>query len=299
MSSVIIPSLAAADLFTVNSLVAVVTGGATGIGLMIVKALEQNGAKVYIIGRRKEVLEKVAKEEAKHGNIIPIQGDATSKEDLERIVAQITKETGYINLLVANAGITGPMFTSPNTLAPSTPLADLQKQLWNVDPAGFDQTFSVNVRAVYFSIVAFLPLLEAGNQKGNVAQSSQAIITSSIGGFNREPLAHFSYSASKAAVTHMAKQFATVFGKYKIRFNVIAPGLYPSEMTDGPNSLMERTRNFTPEQYATRVSPLGRHGDVEDMAGCILWLASKAGAWLSGMVVVTDGGKLSVVPSTY
>lgn len=143
---------------------------------------------------------------------------------MERIVAQITKETGYINLFVANAGVTGPTFTSSTVLGPSTPLADLQKQLWNVDPAAFDQTFSVNVRAVYFSIVAFLPLLEAGNQKGNVAQSSQTIITSSIGGFSRVPLAHFAYGASKAAVTHMAKQLATAFGKYKIRFNVLAPG---------------------------------------------------------------------------
>lgn len=160
----------------------------------------------------------------KHGNIIPIQGDASSKADLERIVAQVTEETGYINLLVANAGITGPTFSSPTTLAPSTSLDDLQKELWSVEPAAFDQTFSINVRAVYYSIVAFLPLLEAGNRKGNVAQSSQTIITSSIGGFNRVPLGHFAYGASKAAVTHLAKQFATAFVKYKIRFNVIAPG---------------------------------------------------------------------------
>lgn len=160
----------------------------------------------------------------KHGNIIPIQGDATSKVDLERIAAHITQETGYINLLVANAGITGPKFTSPTALAPTTSLADLQKDLWDADPAAFDQTFSVNVRGVYFSIVVFLPLLEAGNQKGNVAQSSQAIITGSIGAFNRVPMAHFAYGASKAAVVHMAKQFATAFVKYKIRVNVVAPG---------------------------------------------------------------------------
>lgn len=75
--------------------------------------------------------------------------------------------------------------------------------------------------------------------------------------------------------------------------------VYPSEMTDGANSLIEYTKTLSPEEYATRVSPLGRPGNAEDMAGCILWLASRAGAWLSGMVVVTDGGKLSVVPSTY
>lgn len=80
------------------------------------------------------------------------------------------------------------------------------------------------MRAVFFTIVAFLPLLEAGNQKGNVAQSSQTIITSSLGAFNRVPMAHFAYGASKAAVLHMAKQLATAFVKYHIRFNVIAPG---------------------------------------------------------------------------
>ncbi|CAN8096137.1 unnamed protein product [Discula destructiva] len=297
MSSSTTPSLAAADLFTVNGLVVVVTGGATGIGLMIVKALEQNGAKVYIIGRRKEVLEKVAKEESKHGKIIPLQGDATSKDDLARIVAHITAETGYINLLVANAGITGPTFSSPATLSASTSLTDLHSELWSVDPAAFDSTFSVNVRGVYFSVVAFLPLLHAGNEKANVAQSSQVVVTSSIGGYNRTPMAHFSYSASKAGVTHMAKQLATAFAKYNIRCNVIAPGLYPSQMTEG---IVEDMQNkLSPEELATRVSPLGRAGNAEDMAGCILWLASKAGAWLSGMIVVTDGGKLSIVASSY
>lgn len=64
-------------------------------------------------------------------------------------------------------------------------------------------------------------------------------------------------------------------------------------------SIVDHASKLSPEEYATRISPLDRPGDVEDMAGCILWLASRAGAWLSGMVVVTDGGKLSVVPATY
>lgn len=72
--------------------------------------------------------------------------------------------------------------------------------------------------------------------------------------------------------------------------------MYPSEMTA---EIVKATDNLTPEEYATRVSPLGRPGNAEDVAGCILWLASKAGAWLSGNVVVTDGGKLGLVPSSY
>ncbi|KAK3373224.1 short-chain dehydrogenase/reductase [Lasiosphaeria ovina] len=295
MSSPITPSLAAADLFAVDGLVAVVTGGATGIGLMMVKALEENGAKVYIIGRRKEVIERVAKEEAKHGNIIPLQGDASSKADLERIAAHIAQETGYVNLFVANAGIPGP---TPIRLSPPRPLAELQADLWNVDQAAFNQTFSNNVGAVYFGMAAFLPLLNAGNERGNVAQSSQMVVLSSIGAFGRVPLAHYAYSASKAAVLHMAKQLATALTGYKIRFNVIAPGLYPSEMTAGVVAATEQLAPDSPD-YATKVSPLGRPGNTEDMAGCILWLASRAGAWLSGLVLVTDGGKLGVVPASY
>lgn len=139
---------------------------------------------------------------------------------MERIVAQITQEVGYINLLVANAGVTGPIVKPPTT----TPFPEYQKELWDVSSEAFDQTFSVNVGAVYFSVAAFLPLLTAGNEKGNLAQSSQVVITSSIGSYGRVPMAHFAYSASKAAVTQMAKQMSTAFTKHMIRFNVIAPG---------------------------------------------------------------------------
>ena len=240
-----------------------------------------------------------------------MQGDVTSKEDLERIVAHITKETGYINLLVANAGIPGP---TPITITPTSTLEDIQKDLWNSDEQQFDRIFQVHLRGVYLSFAAFLPLLSAGNEKGNVTQSSQMIITGSIGAFGRVPLAHFAYSASKAGVTHMAKQFATAFTRYNIRFNAIAPGceyhldysklrmiadklvVYPSEMT---KEIVEATKKLDPQAYALKVSPLGRHGNAQDVAGVILWLASKAGSWLSGNVVVTDGGKLSITPSTY
>jgi NAD(P)-dependent dehydrogenase (short-subunit alcohol dehydrogenase family) len=72
--------------------------------------------------------------------------------------------------------------------------------------------------------------------------------------------------------------------------------VYPSEMTE---QIVKQTTQLTPDEYAMKVSPLGRPGNAEDVAGCILWLASKAGAWLSGNVVVTDGGKLGLVPSSY
>ncbi|KAK1090012.1 hypothetical protein LTR48_009146, partial [Friedmanniomyces endolithicus] len=95
----------AQNLNNVSGLVAVVTGGGTGIGLMLARTLEANGAKVYITGRRMEKLQEAAKL-AEHGNIIPVQGSTTSHDDMQRIVDQVTKETGYIDVLVANAGMT-------------------------------------------------------------------------------------------------------------------------------------------------------------------------------------------------
>lgn len=103
----------------------------------------------------------------KYGNIIPVQGDVTSKADLERIAAHITSEVGYIDLLVCNAGIMGPSFGPGVAVRPgsNTSLADLQRDLFAVDPAAFAETFSVNVGGVYFSIAALLPLLDAANKR--------------------------------------------------------------------------------------------------------------------------------------
>lgn len=93
-----------------------------------------------------------------------------------------------------------------------------------MDAQEFTQTYHVNTTAVFFSVVAFLELLDAGNKKGNVKQKSQVIATSSIGAYNRNAMAGYAYGTSKAAVLHLMKQFATAFASYQIRSNVIAPG---------------------------------------------------------------------------
>ena len=214
-------SLEAANLFNVKGLVAVITGGGSGIGLMMTKALALNGAhKVYIIGRRKEMLEAAAKE-SPHGNIVPLVGDVTSKDNLQSIVSYVEKEVGYINVLIANSGIGGPQNRG---VTPEATLENYQSTLWNHSFDNYTQTFAVNTSAVYFCIIAFLKLLDAGNSKGNVEQKSQVIATSSIGSFNRVPSAGYAYGESKAAVTHLMKQMATNLAPYGIRSNVIAPG---------------------------------------------------------------------------
>ena len=202
---------------------------------MMTKALALNGAsKVYIIGRRKEPLEAAAKE-SPHGNIIPLQGDVTSKESLQSLVTRIEQDVGYINVLIANSGIGGPQHSE---LTPQSSLQEVQATLWNASFEDYTQTFAVNASAAFFSIVAFLALLHAGNEKANVEPRSQVIATSSIGGFNRHVPGGYAYGQSKAATTHMMKQLATNLAPYGIRANVIAPGRMLVTFSSLPDTLL-------------------------------------------------------------
>jgi len=257
---------------------------------MMAKALEANGAQVYIVGRRLEILQKAA-EQAKHRKIIPLQGDVTKKEDLERIVAHIEKEVGYLNVLIANSGITGPSIAS---IPQDATINQFQEFLWNTPAEEFTNVLNVNTTAVYRCLVAFLGLLDKGNKKGNVEQKSQVIATSSIGAYNRRNLVSFAYAASKAGTTHIMKQFATSMVPYNIRSNVIAPGLYASEIAEEFIKQAESAGGF-PKTFI----PAQRAGGDADMAGAILYLCSRAGAYVNGDVVITDGGRLSIVPSSY
>lgn len=255
---------------------------------MMAKALATNGAhKVYIVGRRKEVLEAAAKE-SPHGNIVPLVGDVTSKDSLQSIASHIEKEIGYVNVLIANSGIGGPQLSSPVTS--QTSLKEYQSLMWDMPSEDYTQTFAVNVASVHYTLVAFLHLLHAGNEICKFEQKSQFIVTSSIGGFNRNVPGGYAYGQSKAAATHLVKQMATNMAPYGIRANAIAPGLYPSELSapiigDGV--------------FPKHKIPAERVGTEEDMAGCILYLTSRAGAYLNGNVIVTDGGRLSVMSGTY
>ncbi|KAK1033569.1 hypothetical protein LTR33_016699, partial [Friedmanniomyces endolithicus] len=141
----------AQNLNNVSGLVAVVTGGGTGIGLMLARTLEANGAKVYITGRRMEKLQEAAKL-AEHGNIIPVQGSTTSHDDMQRIVDQVTKETGYIDVLVANAGMT-TFDASPNARPIPTAkssVAEVRDYYFNYRPQEvWTETLETNIAAVF------------------------------------------------------------------------------------------------------------------------------------------------------
>ncbi|KAI2468668.1 NAD(P)-binding protein [Annulohypoxylon bovei var. microspora] len=285
-SQTIPAALGAENLFNVKTLVAVVTGGGTGIGLMIAKALAANGAsKVYILGRRLEVLQKAAAEAGP--NVIPITADVTSKESLQSAVDQVKQEAGFVNLLVCNSGIGGPYGIRPKK---ETTLDEFVEANLSVPIEDYTSTFNVNTSAVWYTTMSFLKLLDAGNKQGNVEQTSHVIATSSIGGLNKINTGGFAYGQSKAACIHLIKHLSVVLPQWDIRANVICPGLYPSEMSA---PIISRGG------IGKDMIPLGRAGDEKDLGGTILYLASRAGAYCNGTVIVTDGGRLTTFPSTF
>ncbi|EPE36433.1 NAD(P)-binding Rossmann-fold containing protein [Glarea lozoyensis ATCC 20868] len=287
------------NIFGVKGIVAVITGGGSGLGLYIAKALDANGAKaVYIIGRRKATLDEAVKQ-AKNGTIIPIVGDVTSKDSLAAAAAQIEREQGYINILFANSGIIG--IQTPSLGLPTdrkATIQELQAAHWKPEIEEFTNPFNVNVSAAFYTTLAFLTLLDAGNAKGNITQKSSVVITSSIAGYTRTQHVGLSYSFSKAAATHMIKTLATLLTPYKIRVNGIAPGMFPSEMTADMKALQGEDPR---EEGAVEkgVIPMERCGREEEIAGTAVYLASKAGAYLSGCVVVPDGGRMGGISNSY
>ncbi|KAF2837431.1 NAD(P)-binding protein [Patellaria atrata CBS 101060] len=290
-------SIKASDLFSVNGMVAAITGGGTGVGLLMTRALASNGAsKVYIIGRRSEPLHAAAAEFP--SVVIPVVGDVTSKDSLNSIVQQIESDAGFVNLLVANSGIAGP---KPQLSSTNPSIQEFRKAALEMDMEHFTHTFHLNVTAVLFTAFAFLELLDKGNGKGNMgtghqAVRSQVITTSSIAGFSRQKGASMAYNTSKAAATHVMKMLSTYMAPWKIRTNILAPGLFPSELA---NPLITAMDPNNTGQFDSSYIPSNRIGDDQDMAGAILYLASRAGAFCNGNVVVFDGGRLSLMPSTY
>ncbi|KAK9476177.1 hypothetical protein V1514DRAFT_199261 [Lipomyces japonicus] len=284
------------NLFNVEGLVAVVTGGGTGIGLMMATALENNGAIVYIVGRRLEVLQNAVKLYSKRGNLHALQGDVTSKPDLIRVTEAIKAQSGHVDLLVVNSGVMSERLTDypPEAKTDAKALSQFWLQKSQED---WNRTFSVNVTSVFFTTVAFLELLDLGNKKRAVGKpTSQVVVTGSIGGFMRVTPFAFTYNVSKAATTHLGKMLASFFLDYDIRVNILSPGMFPSQMT---GDTIDDKNKIHLQAFPKEVIPLGRAGSEEEMGGAILYLASAAGGYNTGTVLVTDGGRLSAFPSTY
>ncbi|KAF2846218.1 NAD(P)-binding protein [Plenodomus tracheiphilus IPT5] len=288
--------LKSSKLFDVSHVTALVTGGSTGIGLMITQALVANGAKVYITSRRDEVLKKT--EELYNdgpGQIIPLQGDVSEKDDVKRLYDELClKEPNGIQLLVNNAGIArddNTKFSSAGQPDMGDPQA-ISDHFLKSQPENWADTMKTNVGSIFWMSMTFLPLLAKGG-KVTPGYSSQIINVSSISGYMKgSSSGQFAYASSKAAATHLGRMLATTFIGTKVRVNTIAPGVFPSEMTTGTSD-----ENNKSEIKSEMSNPAGRPGKDTDMAATVLFLAGPGGVFYNEQVLYPDGGNTLSQPS--
>lgn len=225
------------------------------------------------------------------GQIIPLGPcDVTSKSSLESLWDSLSSKEGWLDLLICNAGVSGPKapITTSDAMA-------LRLHLWQrEDPDEWAKVMETNVTSVYFTTVVFLPMLQAASRrehmKGNV------IVISSMSGIMSNAQGHFSYNAAKGAAVHLTRLMSTEFQKTGVRVNSIAPGYFPSEMTtgesdDGGKSVMEDDK----VRGKGHAVPAGRAGSDEEMAQACLFLAKNR--YVNGEIIAVDGGVLGQVPS--
>ncbi|KAL9640705.1 MAG: hypothetical protein Q9164_000100 [Protoblastenia rupestris] len=283
------------DIFSVRDYVCLVTGGGTGIGLMATQALAANGAKVYITGRRMEVLENAAKSHDPdgEGQIIPIGPcDVTSKSDLEKLIQELSSKEKYLNLLITNAGVSGPKAPPDSESAPA-----LHNKIWKGESVDdWQSVMNTNVTSVYFSTVAFLPLLQASIEPSGPfsPRSPSVIVISSMSGIMRNSQGHFAYNTAKGATVHLSKLMSSEFEKASVRVNSIAPGYFPSEMTMKDSGHDNKTHMPAEKVREKGHVPAQRPGNDEEMAQAVIFLAKNM--YVNGEVIAVDGGVLNQVP---
>lgn len=275
------------SLFNLNGRVALVTGGGSGIGLMATQALAVNGAKVYIVGRNKEKLDKVVEIYNKdlEGEIIAIQGDVTKKDEIQRLYKEIESREKCLCILINNAGVSSASITTE-----SKSVGEMKKNLFENEKSTMEDwtdTYQTNVASIYFMTAAFLPLLQASSER-HPHWSGTVINISSISGLVKGSQHHFSYNASKAAAVHLTRMLAAEIAEnnHKIRVNSIAPGVFPSEMTASESDEYQKS-HVEKEKYEKKV-PAGRPGRDIDMAQAVLFLA--VNQYMDGQTVTVDGG---------
>jgi NAD(P)-dependent dehydrogenase (short-subunit alcohol dehydrogenase family) len=242
--------------------VAVITGGNSGLGLAMAKRFAEEGASVYVTGRRQEELDKaVALIGAK---ATAVQGDVQRMDDLDHLVEVVRREKGKIDILVANSG----------SIAPQT-LADATEE-------NFDQTFGVNVRGLYFTINRALPIMSKG---------SSIIVISSIAAGKGVP-GYGTYSATKAAVRSFVRTWTAELLDRGIRVNAISPGPFDTPIMDIQADSPEG-REAVRASWAAAV-PMKRLGRPDELAAAALFLASDESSFVAGVDLPVDGGATAI-----
>lgn len=241
---------------------AVITGGNSGIGLATATRFVEEGAHVFIVGRRQAELDRAVSLIGR--NVTAVQADVTNLEDLDRLYATVRDARGHIDVLFANSG------------------SIEHKTLEQITPEHYDKTFDVNVRGLIFTVQKALPLLREG---------SSVILTSSVAGVMGIN-AHDTYGAAKAAVRSLARTWTIELKGRGIRVNAISPGaidtpIIEAQVTTAPEANELRAR------FAA-ATPLGRIGRPEELAAAVLFLASEDSSYVAGIELFVDGGLAQV-----
>lgn len=248
------------DLFDIDGKVAVVTGGSRGIGAMIARGFVENGARVYITARNAQELETTAAELAELGECIAIPGDLSTLSGVTAFADAVTAREERLDILVNNAG------------------AAWGEDIDTFPEKGWDKVMDLNVKSIFFLTQQFLPQLRLA---GSADDPARVINIGSVNGICHPHMNNYSYSASKAAVHQLTLHLGADLAPQGINVNAIAPGFFPSKMTA---HMLEH------EEAMAAGIPRRRLGNALDAAGTAIYLSSRASAWMTGQVLVLDGG---------
>ena len=248
------------SLFGIRGKIALVTGGSSGIGEMIATTFAANGVKVYIVGRKLDRLEQAAARIGAHGECLPLPGDLSDTAGIERIAAAFAEREPKLDILVNNAGATWGQSIDEFT------------------EAGWDRVMDLNLKAPFFLVQKLLPLLAAAGTDEDYAR----VINLSSVASTRADAGSAVYGPSKIAVEQLTRIMARAFGSRRITVNSISPGWFPSRMNAPlPDEMREAW---------IRNTPVGRLGTAEDIGGLAVFLCSRAGIFVNGRTIITDGG---------
>ncbi len=243
---------------------ALVTGGAHGLGRMIAEALLRAGASVTLTSRKPEPAAEAAAQLSAHGKCDGMAGDFSDLESVASLARQFRETQARLDILVNNAGRTW-----------SAPIETFPDKAWH-------NVLAVNLQAPFKLIQALLPLL---SEAGSSDDPARIVNIGSIAGRVVEPLQAYSYSASKAAIHQLSRQLAADLAGRNITVNAIVPGYFPTSMT----AHLQSDEGLLTGMLADHI-PLGRLGRADDIAGAIIFLVSRAGAYVTGTELVVDGG---------
>jgi NAD(P)-dependent dehydrogenase (short-subunit alcohol dehydrogenase family) len=251
------------SLFSLENKIALVTGGAQGMGRMIAAGLISAGAKVYITSRKAEICAATARELSQSGQCVGIPADLNTPEAVVALAAQIKGREPSLDILINNAGRTwgAPLETFPDKAWPSV--------------------MAVNVQGPFTLVRELLSLLKAGAKSED---PSRIINIGSLAGLRAEPLSAYSYAASKAAIHHLSRVLAKDLAGQHVTVNSVIPGYFPTQMT-----AHIRGAHAELTKLLERV-PLGRLGEPDDIVGACVFLSSRAGRYVTGTELVVDGG---------